>query len=87
MPKKIYEVKTRINGEITCLLVFNTRTAAQKYIKEKLEKIQKENVYVRYAHYTRWGRYKTPYHEMTLDSFTAEFKDYVMNVYLNTFHI
>jgi hypothetical protein len=82
MSKKLYEVETIVNGCIVCLLIFKTRTSAQQYINNKLKKCEKENYYIRFSHYTNWGKFKTPYHEMTLDSFTAEDKRNIMCVRL-----
>lgn len=82
MSKKLYEVVTIINESIVCLMNFETRTSAQQYINNKLKKCEKENYYIRFSHYTNWGKYKTPYNEMTLDSFTAEVKRTIMCVRL-----
>ena len=70
-----YKVDTIINGELNTRLVCSTRTKAQKYILAKYNAYSKDSrFYIRFTHYSNWGKYKRPYHEMTIDSMNVQTK-------------
>ena len=72
--KKRYKVELKANGELRIRHIFSSRTKSQKYILEKynLYSSQKEIYYIRFVHYSNWGKYKKPYHDMTIDSMHIE---------------
>lgn len=71
-----YKVDTIINGELNTRLVCSSRTKAQKYILSKYNAYSKdERFYIRFVHYSNWGKYKRPYHEMTIDSMNVQTKN------------
>ena len=70
-----YKVDTIINGELNTRLVCSTRTKAQKYILSKYNAYSKDKrFYIRFTHYSNWGKYKRPYHDMTIDSMNVQTK-------------
>lgn len=72
-----YKVDTIINGTLKIRLVFNSRTKAQKYIldKYKLYSSKKEIYYVRFVHYSNWGRYKKGFNDMCINQMNVQTKD------------
>ena len=71
-----YKVDTIINGELNTRLVCSTRTKAQKYILSKYNTYSKDKrFYIRFVHYSNWGKYKRPYNEMTIDSMNVQTKN------------
>lgn len=71
-----YKVDTIINGELNTRLVCSSRTKAQKYILSKYNAYSKdERFYIRFVHYSNWGKYKRPYHEMTIDYMNVQTKN------------
>ena len=71
-----YKVDTIINGELNTRLVCSTRTKAQKYILSKYNAYSKDKrFYIRFTHYSNWGKYKRPYNEMTIDSMNVQTKN------------
>lgn len=71
-----YKVDTIINGELKNRIVFKTRTNAQKHILANYNAFSNdERFYVRFVHYSNWGKYKRPYHEMTIDSMNVQTKN------------
>lgn len=71
-----YIVDTKINGELNTRLVCSSRTKAQKYILAKFNAYSKDDrFYVRFVHYSNWGKYKKPYNEMTIDSMHVQTKN------------
>ena len=70
-----YKVDTTINGTLNTRLVCSTRTKAQKYILSKYNAYSNdERFYIRFVHYSNWGKYKIPYHEMTIDTMHVQTK-------------
>jgi hypothetical protein len=71
-----YKVDTTINGELNTRLVCSTRTKAQKYILSKYNAYSKDKrFYIRFTHYSNWGKYKKPYNEMTIDTIHVQTKN------------
>ena len=71
-----YIVETRINGTLKNSNVFITRTKAQKYILANYNAFSNdERYYIRFVHYSNWGKYKKPYNEMTIDSMHIQTKN------------
>lgn len=76
-------VCTTVNSKLCSKIFFSSRTKAQNYILKNYNQCnENDNFYVRFVHYKNWGKYKTPYHEKTIDSFTAETKEDVLHVEL-----
>lgn len=70
-----YKVDTIINGTLNTRLVFNTRTKAQKYILSKYNAYSKDDrFYIRFTHYSNWGKYKKPYNDMCIDQMNVQTK-------------
>jgi hypothetical protein len=70
-----YKVDTIINGNLNTRLVCNTRTKAQKYILAKYNAYSKDDrFYIRFTHYSNWGKYKKPYNDMCIDSMNVQTK-------------
>ena len=71
-----YKVDTIINGTLTTRLVFSSRTKAQKYILSKYAAYSKDDdrFYIRFTHYSNWGKYKKPYNDMCIDSMNVQTK-------------
>ena len=68
-----YKVDTIINGTLNTRLVFKTRTKAQKYILSKYNTYSKDDrFYIRFTHYSNWGKYKKPYNDMCIDSMNIQ---------------
>jgi hypothetical protein len=75
MTKKIYKVDKIINGKLSDRLVFDTRTRAQKHILALYDAFSNDNrFYIRFTHYSEWGKYKKPYNDMCIDSMHVETK-------------
>ena len=71
-----YKVDTIINGSLNTRLVYSTRTKAQKYILSKYNAYSKDKrFYIRFTHYSNWGKYKRPYNDMTIDSMNVQTKN------------
>ena len=71
-----YKVDTIINGTLNTRLVFKTRTKAQKYILSKYNTYSKDDrFYIRFVHYSEWGKYKKPYNDMCIDSMNVKTKN------------
>ena len=71
-----YKVDTIINGELNTRLVCSTRTKAQKYILSKYNAYSNDDrFYIRFVHYSNWGKYKKPYNEMTIDEMHVQTKN------------
>jgi predicted rRNA methylase YqxC with S4 and FtsJ domains len=71
-----YIVKTRVDGILTRRQIFTSRTKAQKYILEKFNAYAKDDrFYIRFVHYSNWGKYKKPYNEMTIDTIHVQTKN------------
>ena len=71
----LYKVDTTINGSLNTRLVFPSRTKAQKYILEKYNAYSKDDrFYIRFTHYSNWGKYKKPYNNMCIDSMNVQTK-------------
>ena len=71
--KKRYKVELKVNGELRIRQIFSSRTKAQKYILSKYNAYSNDDrFYVRFVHYSNWGKYKKPYHDMTIDSMHIE---------------
>ena len=74
-----YKVDTIINGTLNTRLVFKTRTKAQKYILSKYNAYSKDDrFYIRFTHYSNWGKYKKPYNDMCIDSMNVQTK--ILNI-------
>ena len=70
-----YKVELKVNGELRIRQIFSSRTKAQKYILSKYNAYSKDEMfYIRFVHYSNWGKYKRPYHEMTIDSMNVQTK-------------
>ena len=71
-----YKVEIITNGELRIRQIFKSRTKAQKYIlaKYKAYLSQKEIYYIRFVHYSNWGKYKKPYNDMCIDSMNVQTK-------------
>ena len=68
-----YKVDTIINGTLNTRLVFSSRTKAQKYILSKYNAYSKDDrFYIRFTHYSNWGKYKKPYNDMCIDSMNIQ---------------
>ena len=64
-----YKVETTINVTLNTRIVFKTRTKAQKYILSKYNAYSNdERFYIKFVHYSNWGKYKRPYNNMTIDA-------------------
>lgn len=71
-----YKVDTIINGTLNTRLVFNSRTKAQKYILSKYNAYSKDKrFYIRFTHYSNWGRYKKGFNDMTINQMNVQTKD------------
>ena len=81
---KQYKVDTIINGNLNSRLLFSSRTKAQKYILEKYNLYSKDNrFYIRFTHYSNWGKYKKGFNDMCIDSMNVQTKDLNICVELN----
>lgn len=70
-----YKIDTTINGTPNTRILFETRTKAQKYILAKYNAYNKdERFYIRFIHYSSWGKYKKPYNDMCIDLMRVETK-------------
>ena len=70
-----YKVDTIINGTLNTRLVCKTRIKAQKYILSKYNAYSKDDrFYIRFTHYSNWGKYKKPYNDMCIDSMNVQTK-------------
>lgn len=70
-----YKVDTIINGTLNTRLVCSSRTKAQKYILSKYNAYSKDDrFYIRFTHYSNWGKYKKPYNDMCIDSMNVQTK-------------
>lgn len=70
-----YKVDTIINGTLKNRLIFNTRTKAQKHILLMYNAFSKDDrFYIRFTHYSNWGKYKKPYNDMCIDSMNVQTK-------------
>ena len=68
-----YKIDTIINGTLNTRLVFSSRTKAQKYILSKYNAYSKDDrFYIRFTHYSNWGKYKKPYNDMCIDSMNIQ---------------
>lgn len=71
-----YIVKTRVNGILKSRQIFTSRTNAQKYILANYNAYSNdERFYIRFVHYSNWGKYKRPYNNMTIDSMNVQTKN------------
>lgn len=71
-----YKVDTIINGTLNTRIVCKTRTEAQKYILSKYNAYSKdERFYIRFTHYSNWGKYKRGYNDMCIDSMNVQTKN------------
>ena len=71
-----YKVDTIINGILNTRLVFSSRTKAQKYILSKYNDYSKdERFYIRFTHYSNWGKYKRGFNDMCIDSMNIQTKN------------
>lgn len=81
-----YKVDTIINGTLNTRLVCKTRTKAQKYILSKYNAYSKdERFYIRFTHYSNWGKYKKPYNDMCIDSMNVQTKNLNICIELKPF--
>ena len=70
-----YKVDTTINGTLNTRILFKTRTKAQKYILAKFNAYANDNrYYIRFTHYSSWGKYKKPYNDNCIDLMHVETK-------------
>ena len=70
-----YKVDTTINGTLNTRNLFKTRTKAQEYILSKFNAYAKdERFYIRFTHYSSWGKYKKPYNDICIDLMHDETK-------------
>ena len=70
-----YKVDTTINGTLNTRVLFKTRTKAQKHILSKFNAYAKdERFYIRFTHYSCWGKYRKPYNDMCIDLMHVETK-------------
>lgn len=70
-----YKVDTIINGTLNTRLVCSCRTKAQKYILSKYNAYSKDDrFYIRFVHYSNWGKYKKPYNDMCIDTMNVQTK-------------
>lgn len=73
----LYKVDILVNEELRIRQVFKNRTRAQKYILEKYNSYSKDDrFYIRFTHYSNWGKYKKPYNNMCIDSMNIQTKNY-----------
>ena len=71
-----YKIEATINGELKTRLIFPTRTKAQKYILANYNAFSNdERYYIRFVHYSNWGKYKKPYNKMTIDTMHVQTKN------------
>lgn len=71
-----YKVETRVNGILKSRQIFTSRTKAQKYILANYNAYANdERFYIRFVHYSNWGKYKKPYNNMTIDSMNVQTKN------------
>lgn len=72
-----YKVEIIANGELRIRQIFKSRTKAQKYILSKYNSYSKDDrFYIRFTHYSNWGKYKKPYNNMCIDSMNIQTKNY-----------
>lgn len=71
-----YIVDTKINGKLNNRIVFKTRTNAQKHILSNYNAFSNDKrFYIRFVHYSNWGKYKKQYNDMTIDSMHVQTKN------------
>jgi hypothetical protein len=71
-----YKVEITANNYLCIRQIFNVRTKAQKYILEKYRAYSNDKrFYIRFTHYSNWGKYKKPCNDMCLDSMNVQTKD------------
>lgn len=80
-----YKVEIVANSELRIRQIFKSRTKAQKYILAKYNayRSQEEIYYIRFVHYSNWGKYKKPYNDMCIDSMNVQTKDLIIWVELS----
>lgn len=79
-----YKVDVLVNGKLCIRHVFKNRTKAQKYILEKYDAYSKDKrFYIRFTHYSNWGKYKKPYNDMCINSMNIQTKNYNICIELN----
>ena len=79
-----YKVDTIINGTLNTRLVFSSRIKAQKYILSKYNAyLNDDRFYIRFTHYSNWGRYKKGFNDMCIDSMNVQTKHLVICVELS----
>lgn len=79
-----YKVDTLVNGQLRTRHIFKCRTKAQKYILENYNAYSNDDrFYIRFTHYSNWGKYKKPYNNMCIDSMNVQTKEFNICVELS----